>query len=79
MTVFRDATGQTPIDYLIYARLRRAMELLLGSDQTITQIAFHSGFSDSNYFARKLRQITGTTPSAYRRTRAAGDRGVLDC
>jgi AraC-like DNA-binding protein len=70
MPVFREATGQTPIDYLIHVRLRNAMNLLRTTDATITQIALETGFSDGNYFARKFRQVLGTTPTAYRKANA---------
>ena len=66
MVAFRDATGHTPVNFLIRLRLRRAMELLASTSRPITQIAFDAGFSDSNYFARKFHHIVGMRPSAYR-------------
>jgi AraC-like DNA-binding protein len=66
LVAFREATGHTPIDYLIRVRLSRAMRLLTGTERPITQIAYDVGFADSNYFARKFRQVTGHSPSAYR-------------
>lgn len=66
MTAFREATGQTPIDYLIHVRLRRAMELLRNTDDQVTRIALEVGFTDSNYLARKFREVLGTSPRAYR-------------
>jgi len=66
LVAFREATGHTPIDYLIRVRLRRAMRLLEASERAVTDIAFDVGFSDSNYFARKFRQVVGCSPSAYR-------------
>jgi len=66
MVVFRGATGQTPIEYLIHVRLRHAMDLLRNTDRPVTQIAYHVGFSDGNYFTRKFRQVVGASPRAYR-------------
>jgi transcriptional regulator GlxA family with amidase domain len=63
---FRSATGQSPIDYLIHVRLRQAMKLLRETDRTVTDIAYSTGFSDSNYLARKFRDVLHTTPTAYR-------------
>lgn len=65
---FREATGLSPIDYVIRARLRRAVELLIARDSrlSITEIAFRCGFQDSNYFSRQFRQLTGTSPGQYR-------------
>jgi len=66
MVAFREATGQTPIEYLIHVRLRHAMDLLRETDRSVTNIAFAVGFSDSNYFTRKFGQVVGMTPTAYR-------------
>jgi len=40
------------------------------SDLTITAIAHTLGFSSSQHFARAFRQLTHTTPTAYRRIRS---------
>lgn len=63
---FRTATGHSPIDYLIHLRLRQAMKLLRETDRTVTDIAYSTGFSDSNYLSRKFRDVLNTTPTAYR-------------
>ena len=64
---FREATGCSPIDYVIRARIRRAVELLTARDPhlSITEIAFRCGFQDSNYFSRQFRKMTGTNPRAF--------------
>ena len=67
MRVFVQATGQTPIDYLIRLRIEAAMRLLRESDLSMGEIAHEAGFSDSNYFARQFRRTTGLTPTAFRR------------
>ncbi|MEM1109748.1 MAG: AraC family transcriptional regulator [Planctomycetota bacterium] len=67
--VFRKATGQTPLNYLIQLRIRQAVRLLEDSDLNITQIAHRVGFTDSNYFARQFRKWMGTTPTQYRKAR----------
>ncbi len=66
LTVFRKATGQTPIDYLMRLRIQRAMEMLLNTDRTITEIAFAAGFNDSNYFTRQFKKVTGLPPRQFR-------------
>ncbi len=67
MRIFRKATGQTPIEYLVRLRIQRAMELLRNTDQTITEIALATGFNDSNYFSRQFRRILGSSPREFRR------------
>ena len=63
---FKAVTGLAPIDYLIRLRCRRAMLDMFSSDHSISEIALESGFTDSNYFARKFREITGRSPREFR-------------
>ncbi|MEO0513868.1 MAG: helix-turn-helix domain-containing protein [Planctomycetota bacterium] len=72
--VFRKATGQTPLNYLIQLRLRQAVRLLEDTDLNITQIAHQVGFADSNYFARQFRKTMATTPTQYRKAHRYGTR-----
>ena len=67
MRVFRKATGQTPIEYLVRLRIQKAMEMLRNTDLTITEIAMEVGFNDSNYFTRQFRRILGESPRAFRK------------
>ena len=67
LAVFRKATGQTPINYLMRLRIQRAMQMLQKSDATITEVAFAVGFNDSNYFTRQFRTITGGSPRQFRK------------
>lgn len=64
--LFKRATKLSPLAYLIRRRIEHACEILRATDQPVTQIAYLSGFSDSNYFAREFRKIKGESPSAYR-------------
>lgn len=65
--IFREATGVSPVEYLIRTRLSRACELLRLTRMSVTDIALATGFSDSNYFARQFRETLHTSPSEYRR------------
>lgn len=67
LNVFRQATGQPPIDYLIGLRIEAAMKLLRTGGRSVTEIAFETGFADSNYFARQFRRVCGCTPTEFRR------------
>ncbi len=49
-------------------RLHRAKELLTSTSQSISEIAFLSGYNDPSYFTRVFRQAMGTTPRSFRRT-----------
>lgn len=64
--VFRKTMGYTPINYLTHLRLAKAADLLPQRQMNITQIAFHVGFQDSNYFTRQFHNIFGVSPRHYR-------------
>ncbi|MDR2997929.1 MAG: helix-turn-helix domain-containing protein [Microbacterium sp.] len=66
--VFVAATGATPLKWLNAARVDRAREMLETSDLSVDQLASLCGFGTPTNLRTHFRQITGTTPSAYRRT-----------
>jgi transcriptional regulator GlxA family with amidase domain len=63
---FRQELGITPSTYIRRYRIRRACELLQGTNQSITQIALVVGFSEGAHFTRTFQREMGTTPRAYR-------------
>ncbi|MFG1814829.1 AraC family transcriptional regulator [Kribbella sp. NPDC049174] len=64
--LFANHLGQPPHRYLNERRIDRARQLLDSTELTITAIAHTLGFSSSQHFARAFRQLTATTPTAYR-------------
>jgi signal transduction histidine kinase/DNA-binding response OmpR family regulator len=65
---FRQELGITPIVYLQRYRINQAKRLLKDSYQSITEIAFNVGFSDSGYFSRIFRREVGMPPEMFRRS-----------
>ena len=65
--VFRQLTGRTPIDYLLYYRVECAAEMLCASQDSITDVAMACGFGDAGYFDRMFRRFKGKTPGEFRR------------
>jgi len=65
--LFQLATGDTPLAHLRNLRLMRAAEALRDPDNRVTEVAFASGFNDSNYFSRQFRTFFGMSPRQYRR------------
>lgn len=65
---FKKYTGLSPVDYINRLRCERAANMLLNTDSGMQEIAEHSGFSSSNYFARTFKKITGKTPMEYRKS-----------
>ena len=64
---FREVTGTTPHNYVVQLRISRAKRAIRMTSDSITEIAFASGFHDSNYFSACFSKMTGLTPSEYRR------------
>lgn len=61
-----DQTGLTPVRYLNQLRLTQAVDWLIHTRQSITDIAYASGFEDSNYFSTVFRMEYSLSPSQYR-------------
>ena len=63
--LFREATGQTPLEYMHQLRITAAMDLLQNTDLSVSAISEHLGYYDSSYFYRVFRRTTGMSPSDY--------------
>jgi transcriptional regulator GlxA family with amidase domain len=63
---FKLTTGLTPHQYVIRCRMRKAMSLLVNTDQTICDIALDVGCSCQSHLTTLFRKHTGTTPGAFR-------------
>lgn len=60
------ATGKSPALYIRSVRLHKAMELLLSSDLSISEIAYSVGFNSISYFSRTFAQEFDKTPREVR-------------
>lgn len=67
LRVFRSVAGTTPHQYLIGARLRLAVRMLLDTQLPVTQIAYEVGFQDLSNFVNTFRRVIGCSPGVYRR------------
>jgi AraC-like DNA-binding protein/mannose-6-phosphate isomerase-like protein (cupin superfamily) len=67
LRTFEAAMGESPIQYLIQLRIRKACEQLRTSSASITDVAMNVGFDDSNYFSRKFRDVMGVSPRDYKK------------
>ena len=63
---FKQSEGVTPHRFLLQCRVRRAQELLAGTELPLAQIALAAGFSDQSHCSRRFRELVGLTPSKYR-------------
>ena len=67
LPVFREATGSSPIEYLLRVRMSKAANQLLQSNSSISEVAANCGFKDSNYFSRQFRKFYNCSPREYRK------------
>jgi AraC family transcriptional regulator len=64
--IFRDATGVSPHQYVLAARLDLARKLLTQSTRPISRIAQDCGFSSQSHLTASFRAAHSTTPARYR-------------
>ena len=62
---FREMTRSSPIEYLNSYRIERACYLLLTTNQSITEVAYNTGFNDLSYFIKLFKRYKGITPKQY--------------
>jgi AraC-like DNA-binding protein len=70
---FRAVYGETPGRYRTRRRVERACELLRSANLTVTEICLLVGFTSLGTFSTRFAELTGVSPSEYRRQ--AAERG----
>lgn len=63
----KEITGLSPVKYLRKTKLEYGARLILKSDNTISEIAYQSGFSDVKYFTKSFLKEFGIYPTEYRK------------
>ncbi|MGG1878847.1 AraC family transcriptional regulator [Paenibacillus cisolokensis] len=66
--VFKKTYGYSAMDYLGQVRMKKAKQLMLGSDSLLKEVAHSVGYKDEFYFSRKFKKAFGLSPSEYMRT-----------
>ncbi|VDC26656.1 GlxA family transcriptional regulator [Pseudogemmobacter humi] len=66
--LFGRCLNSTPRHYFMELRLHRARNLLVQTEQSITEIAMACGFRSTSHFARTFRAFYGKTPLTHRTT-----------
>lgn len=64
---FKKNMGKSPMKYVNELRISKSKKLLKIKSLRITEIAFLVGFNDLNRFIRNFKNLTGVTPTAYRK------------
>ena len=68
--IFKQATNQTITGFIQQIKMEKAIEYLLSSSLSISQIASQLGFYDQYHFSKSFKAATGLAPTAYRNVMA---------
>ncbi len=63
---FKAATGKSPLQYVIAARIDLAKELLRTTRLSVAEICSRVGYNDLSRFGTDFKRAIGATPGAYR-------------
>ena len=67
--MFKNLYQESPAAFIKHKKLEKAAQLLQLSTDSITQIAFDSGFTNSENFSKAFKQKYGHAPMDYRKTK----------
>ncbi|MBE6729419.1 MAG: helix-turn-helix domain-containing protein [Ruminococcaceae bacterium] len=62
---FKTAIGTTVHQYIEERRIKKAIDLMLTSNKTLTEIAYECGFGSQSYFSYAFKRRMKTTPRKY--------------
>ena len=65
--IYKEVTGDTPINFLINLRMEKAMEILQEGHFSIQDVAKKVGYDDPYYFSKLFKKRFGLSPSSYKR------------
>ena len=58
-------TGQTPVEFIYFIRMNKAMQLLLERKHSVSQISFEVGFKSPSSFTKSFKKQFGKAPTDY--------------
>ena len=77
-SIFSSIAGITIEHYLIQLKIEKVKELLFYDELTLSEIAFQLGYSSVSHLSRQFKQVTGLTPSFFKKAKDAGARRSLN-
>lgn len=72
-TLFKNAMGMSPQQFLSTFRITKAAELLQMTDLPVESIALSCGYSDPLVFTKSFKQMKEMSPSSYRKEMQKGE------
>lgn len=73
VTLFKNACGATPHQYLIKLRMNAAAALLEDLDLSVKEIAFRCGYADKSRFSAAFRAHFSQAPAEYRKNHSGSE------
>lgn len=67
--IFSASENITIEKYIINKRIEKVIELLMYTNQTLTEISHAMGYSSINHLSSQFKQVKGFTPSYYRKVK----------
>ncbi len=67
-SIFKKATGVSPIEYFIKLKIHYACQLLSQTNLRISEVSNKLGYDDSFYFSRLFKKMTEKSPKDYRQS-----------
>ncbi len=67
--LFSMVEGKTIEKYMIHQRIEKVKELLVYNELTLNEISYKLGYSSVAHLSRQFKEVTGLTPSHYRKVR----------
>jgi AraC family transcriptional regulator len=64
--LFKSSMGQTPHQFIVAQRIARAKLMMLGSNKSLSEIAFLCGFANQAHFTTRFRDVVGETPNGFK-------------
>ena len=64
---FKTRTGYSPYEYIILRRIDRAKYLLTSTRQSVSEIAYATGYNSEENFIHSFRRQVGVTPGMFRK------------
>lgn len=65
---FQQIYNETPGRWIMKRRVERAANILANSNQSVSQIAFETGFEDLSHFSRVFKKFIGKNPTEYKKS-----------
>ncbi len=65
---FKNATGNTPSEYIQRVKIELAKKLLEQDNVTVKNICYETGYEDQSYFRNVFKKYTGQTPIDYKKS-----------